>query len=171
MLILSRCPDCTLFRSSFSKGQLRLPTQSELTNSKMTFEGPSSIVTITEGFDLWHALILCLYMDKICFATNPEGFQGEFGDYTLIAIGEGIYALAHRLLFDSITSKALTFLKATCNIHMNTARVLDHLEFCMGMWGNYTTIISWAIGSRLQNLRIILRNWKRTQASTYICTC
>ena len=34
-----------------------------------------------------------------------------------------MYALAHRLLFDSITSKALNFIQTTCNIHMITARV------------------------------------------------
>jgi len=81
---------------------------------------PRRVVTITDDFDLFHALLFYIYTDKICFTASPETFRGEFGNCPLISDGEGIYALAHRLLFDSITSKALDFLKTTCNIHTIT---------------------------------------------------
>jgi len=84
---------------------------------------PRRVVTITDDFDLFHALLFYLYTDRICFTASPESFRGEFGDCPLISDGEGMYALAHRLLFDSITSKALSFLTTTCNIQMITASV------------------------------------------------
>jgi hypothetical protein len=100
-----------------------LPEQSESVNDKTSLQVPRRVVTITDDFNLFHALLFYIYTDRICFTASPESFHGEFGDCPLIANGEGMYALAHRLLFDSITSKALNFIKTTCNIQMITACV------------------------------------------------
>ena len=64
---------------------------------KMTSQIPRRVVTITDDFDLFHALLFYIYTDKICFTASPESFRGEFGDCPLISDGEGMYALAHRL--------------------------------------------------------------------------
>jgi hypothetical protein len=114
-----------VFGSGFSEGLLHssIEAQSSSGSGQMTSKVPHRVVTITDDFDLFRALIFYLYTDKICFTTTPENFRSEFGDCPLISDGEGMYALAHRLLLDSITSKALAFIRTTCNIHMITTCV------------------------------------------------
>jgi hypothetical protein len=109
-----------VFLSGFSEGRLLSQADSE---SIQTTQIRRRIVTITDDFDLFHALLFYVYTDKICFTADPESFRGEFGNCHLISDGEAMYALAHRLLFDSITSKALVYLQTTCNIHKITACV------------------------------------------------
>lgn len=100
-----------------------MPTASASSNDKTSSQVPRRVVTITDDFDLFHALLFYIYTDKICFTASPESFRGEFGDCPLITDGEGMYALSHRLLFSSITLKALDFLQSTCDIHMITSCV------------------------------------------------
>jgi hypothetical protein len=115
--------DIFVLRSGFSESQLVLPERSNSVKGKKSSNVPRRVVTITDDFDLFHALLFYIYTGRVCFTASPESFHGEFGDCPLIANGEGMYALAHRLLFDSITSKALDFIQTTCNIKMVTACV------------------------------------------------
>lgn len=108
--------------SGFSEGRRR-PSKRSSSGEEVSSQVPRQVVTITDDYDLFRALLFYLYTDKICFSASPDKFHDEFGTCLFVSDGEAMYALAHRLLFHSITSKALTFIRSTCNNHMITSSV------------------------------------------------
>jgi hypothetical protein len=105
-----------VFNSGFSEGRFR--KSARLSTSEEA--GSRRLVKITDDFHLFHALLFYLYTDQICFSTDPD--CSGLVDIPTISDAEGMYALSHRLLFDSVTSKAQQFLQTTCTIQNITAR-------------------------------------------------
>ena len=78
------------------------------------------IVKIVDDFDLFHAILFYLYTDRICFLATHE--SSHLSAMPSISDAEGIYAIAHRLMLDKVTSKALHFLRSTSTVRNITAR-------------------------------------------------
>ena len=77
-------------------------------------------LTTDDDFDLLHIVLFYLYTDRICFTTHPD--HCSLPDIPTTGDAEGIYAIADRLMEDSLMSKALHFLDSTCNAHNITSR-------------------------------------------------
>lgn len=77
------------------------------------------LLKVADGFDLFHTVLYYLYTDMICFTE-----VGGSSDLPVPAIedAEGIYAIADRLLLNSLTEKALHFLESTCTLANITSR-------------------------------------------------
>lgn len=79
---------------------------------------PRRLVKVPDDFDLFHIVLFYLYTDRICFTTTPEK---QF-DIPVTDDAEGVYAIAHRLMLDSLASKAVKFLEHTCTSRNITSR-------------------------------------------------
>ena len=79
------------------------------------------MIEVIDDFDLFHIVLFYLYTDRVYFSTTPE--TALVSGILATSNAETIYEIAHRLLLDSLTSKALHFLKSTCTPHNITARV------------------------------------------------
>lgn len=77
-------------------------------------------IFVNEDFDLFHLVLFFLYTDRICFVTSHEAFSSHETPTTHDA--EGIYAISHRLMVDSLAEKALHFMQSTTNLGNITAR-------------------------------------------------
>jgi len=116
-----------VFNSGFLEGKLTNEFQSVLTNGEEKPQPlPRRVIKLTDDFDLFHIVLSYIYTDRICFSTTPE--TAQLSDIPITGNAEGIYALSHRLLLDSLSSKALHFLESTCTAHNITARVFG--SFC-----------------------------------------
>ena len=85
---------------------------------KKSLQSPRRLVKIPDDFDLFHIILFYLYTDRICFTTTPKK---QF-DIPVTNDAEGIYAIAHRLMLESLTSKALSFIEHTCTSQNITSR-------------------------------------------------
>ena len=107
-----------MFNSAFSEGKPRNENELIVDGEKPP-PYPRRLVTINDDYDLFHIVLFFLYTDRVCFTTTPEECPG---DIPITDDAEGIYAIAHRLILDSLTSKAIHFLKSTCTIQNITER-------------------------------------------------
>jgi hypothetical protein len=109
-----------VFNSHFSESKLEINSDSPLTNGDTKIlQSPRRLVKILDDFDLFHIILFYLYTDRICFTTMTETSQF---DIPTTNDAEGIYAIAHRLMLDSLTVKALHFLESSCTPQNITAR-------------------------------------------------
>jgi len=128
-----------VFNSSFSEGKLGVHSDSGLTNGdSKIIQMPRRLVKIPDDYDLFHIILFYLYTDRICFTTTSD--TTKFDIPTTINT-EGIYAIAHRLMLDSLTVKALHFLQASCTLQNITARAFGKFgathEVVGEMYDNY----------------------------------
>jgi hypothetical protein len=112
-----------VFKSDFSEGQ-----QSTEVNDQHW-----RIVTVRDSADLFHAILYHAYTNQITFTTEPGKCQGPSTIH--IDHVEEFYALAHRLLLEGLTEKALEFLTETCTIENITARALGKFGETFGEVG------------------------------------
>lgn len=109
-----------MFNSNFLEGKLEIKSESPLTNGDLKIlQTPRRLVKIPDDYDLFHIILFYLYTDRICFTTTPETLQS---DIPTTNDAEGIYAIAHRLMLESLTIKALHFLESSCTLQNITAR-------------------------------------------------
>ena len=82
---------------------------------------------MVEDFDIVHNILYYLYASRITFSTSTIGPEESSSESSTprVCDAEDIYALAHRLELEALQSKALRFLKSTCNERNITSRVLS----------------------------------------------
>jgi len=76
-------------------------------------------VNLPDDYYLFHTVLYYLYTDRICFTTDLDS---ENSSLHATDDAEGIYAIAHRLLIDSLLAKSLKFIKDTCSPQNITGR-------------------------------------------------
>jgi hypothetical protein len=109
-----------VFNSNFIEGRLEAKSDITLANGdRKSLHAPRRLVKIPDDFDLFHIILFYLYTDRICFTTTPEK---QF-DIPVTDNAEGIYAIAHRLMLDSLVPKAIKFLDHTCTSRNITSRL------------------------------------------------
>ena len=84
-------------------------------------------ISMVESFDVVHNILYYIYTHHITFSTVVREEEAETPK---ICDAEDIYGLAHRLDLDSLKSKALRFLKQTCNCKNITERVFSKFATC-----------------------------------------
>jgi hypothetical protein len=92
------------------------------------------VVSIPDDFDLFHAFLYYIYTDEICFTNEPEASQ--LVDVPCVTDVEGMYMLSHRLLCDSVTTKAQQFLAYSCTLRNITAREFSSFAMLYTEVGN-----------------------------------
>ena len=108
-----------MFNSNFTEGRLEVKSELPSQNGdKKPLQTPRRLVKVPDDFDLFHIILFYLYTDRICFTTTPEK---QF-DIPVTDDAEGVYAIAHRLMLDSLASKAIKFLDHTCTSRNITSR-------------------------------------------------
>ena len=75
---------------------------------------------VNEDYELFHLVLFYLYTNRIHFITSEE--LAENSEIPSTGDAEGIYAIAHRLMVESLEKKALHFLQSTCTIQNITSR-------------------------------------------------
>jgi hypothetical protein len=110
-----------VFNSSFAEGRPSSPPTKLITNGYTTPPLSSRRqVAVDDDYDLFHIVLFYLYTDRICFTTTSEYTSKT--DLPSTTDAEGVYAIAHRLMLDSLMAKALHFLESTSNVRNITAR-------------------------------------------------
>jgi hypothetical protein len=108
-----------VFNSAFSEARPR-KTRHLASGDAKPSETELRIVKIVDDFHLFHAILFYLYTDRICFLANHK--SSHLSSIPATSDAEGIYAIAHRLLLDKVTAKALHSLRSTCTVRNITAR-------------------------------------------------
>lgn len=78
-----------------------------------------------DDYDVVHNVLYYIYTNKITFSTVSSEDSSNKPDMPRNCDAEDIYALAHRLELENLQTKALRFLKSTCNVRNITTRVLS----------------------------------------------
>jgi hypothetical protein len=123
-----------VFASSFSEGD---STAAAHANPPSQDSNPSAcpnecaiphrrIINMTDDYDVVHNILYYIYTNRITFSTLlPEQTSQTTSGEPRICDAEGIYELAHRLDLASLQSKAVGFLRKSCNIRNITSRVFS----------------------------------------------
>jgi hypothetical protein len=74
---------------------------------------------VDDDFDLFHFVLFYLYTDRVCFSTTESP---EESDIPTTTDAEGVYAIAHRLMLDSLADKAMKFIDMSSTPENITAR-------------------------------------------------
>ena len=142
-----------MFNSAFSEARPRKTRHLENGDPKPS-EIEQRIVKIIDDFDLFHAILYYLYADRICFLANHE--STHLSSIPATSDAEGIYAIAHRLMLDKVTAKALHFLRSACTVRNITTRKFGKFASVHQAVGNvYHHYLLYAeLGGSHQNRRI-----------------
>lgn len=109
-----------MLNSKFAEGSIDSFEEPKPTVKDVTPSRPHRhVVNLSDDHDLFHTILYYLYTDRICFTTDLDSCHA--GHRTTDDV-EGIYAIAHRLLIESLLEKSLKFLADTCSLQNITAR-------------------------------------------------
>lgn len=117
-----------MFASKFLEGDSA--TAARLSNSRILGGASHQVhhrtITMVEDFDVVHNILYYIYTNRITF-SNVKTEESDLTESSKprVCDAEEIYALAHRLELEGLQSKALHFLKSTCDVENIIARVFS----------------------------------------------
>jgi hypothetical protein len=117
-----------VFASFFSEGDSAAANQFPSSQESLgSLQNPRRKIIMIENFDVVHNILYYLYASRITFSTSTINSEESSRESCTpqVCDAEDIYALAHRLELEALQSKALRFLKSTCNVRNITSRLLS----------------------------------------------
>lgn len=133
----------TVLNSSFANGKSAVNSEGSDSRPPSPSSPGRRLIFVEEDVELFHLVLFYLYTEQIMFIDSPD--STERGS-NVTHDAEAVYALAHRLMIDSLEHKAAHFLKATTNVENISQRTfakfaLEHQA--MGTWYDEYFLVRW----------------------------
>jgi len=102
-------------------------------------------IFVQENFELFHLVLFYLYTEQITFVDSPSSIS-QISECNVVHEAEPVYAIAHRLMIDSLKEKAAHFLKATTNLGNISQRTFSRFALeheALGAWYDEYFLEKW----------------------------